>query len=62
MRRRGTPLLRGAFTARRTADAPVQISVRTASLADQLLQLGQQRQQGLLTQEEYTAAKTDLLT
>ncbi|GAA2611492.1 SHOCT domain-containing protein [Actinomadura fulvescens] len=61
-RRRGTPLLRGALTTSRAADAPVQISVRTASLADQLLQLGQLMQQGLLTEEEYAAAKADLLT
>ncbi|MEU5878864.1 SHOCT domain-containing protein [Spirillospora sp. NPDC047279] len=41
---------------------PVQASVRTATVADQLLQLGQMVQQGLLTQDEYAAAKTKLLS
>lgn len=61
MKRRGTPLLRGALI-NRAVDAPLQTSVRTASVTDQLLHLCQMLQQGLLTQEEYAAAKADLLT
>ncbi|MFI0445692.1 SHOCT domain-containing protein [Actinomadura sp. 6N118] len=61
MKRRGAPLLRGALI-NRPVDAPLQTSVRTASVTDQLLHLCQMLQQGLLTQEEYAAAKAELLT
>ncbi|KAB2344415.1 hypothetical protein [Actinomadura rudentiformis] len=60
MRRRGTPLLRGALI-NRTVNAPLQTSVRTASVTDQLLHLCQLLHQGLLTQEEYAAVKAELL-
>ncbi|MBO2450659.1 SHOCT domain-containing protein [Actinomadura barringtoniae] len=41
--------------------APAQAPAGGGTVADQLLQLGQMVQQGLLSQEEYAAAKAKLL-
>jgi hypothetical protein len=56
-RRRGTPLLRGALAGAARVAPPV----TRLSTADQLAQLGSMFQEGLLTAQEFAAAKARLL-